>query len=95
MSNIRKTKNISYKSSLIIVVNIIFRNSEVLVKEEYEDTEYAHLPPFQEHDQEIDTSKVVANSKRRLRSYRVSSIDENKQLRSYEEIKQDTGNLSR
>ncbi|XP_050586996.1 male-specific lethal 3 homolog isoform X2 [Bombus affinis] len=69
-------------------------NSEVLVKEEYEDTEYAHLPPFQEHDQEIDTSKVVANSKRRLRSYRVSSIDENKQLRSYEEIKQDTGNLS-
>ncbi|XP_033176167.1 male-specific lethal 3 homolog isoform X2 [Bombus impatiens] len=69
-------------------------NSEVLVKEEYEDTEYAHLPPFQEHDQEIDTSKVIANSKRRLRSYRVSSMDENKQLRSYEEIKQDTGNLS-
>ncbi|XP_006613099.1 male-specific lethal 3 homolog isoform X1 [Apis dorsata] len=69
-------------------------NSEVLVKEEYEDTEYAHLPPFQEHDQEIDTSKTITNSKRRLRSYRVSSIDENRQLRSYEEIKQDTGNLS-
>ncbi|XP_076621178.1 male-specific lethal 3 isoform X2 [Colletes latitarsis] len=70
-------------------------NSEVLVKEEYEDTEYAHLPPFQEHDQEIDNaSKTFTNSKRRLRSCRVSSIDENRQLRSYEEIKQDTGNLS-
>ncbi|XP_033333292.1 male-specific lethal 3 isoform X1 [Megalopta genalis] len=71
-------------------------NSEVLVKEEYEDTtEYAHLPPFQEHDPEIDNaSKTIAGSKRKLRSCRVSSIDENRQLRSYEEIKPDTGTLS-
>ncbi|XP_053974947.1 male-specific lethal 3 homolog isoform X2 [Hylaeus anthracinus] len=70
-------------------------NSEVLVKEEYEDTEYAHLPPFQEHDPEVDgASKTLTNSKRRLRSCRVSSIDENRQLRSYDEVKQDTGNMS-
>ncbi|XP_076283276.1 male-specific lethal 3 isoform X2 [Lasioglossum baleicum] len=69
--------------------------SEVLVKEEYEDTEYAHLPPFQEHDPEVDNAtKTMAGSKRRLRSCRVSSIDENRQLRSYEEIKPDTGTLS-
>ncbi|XP_012144143.1 male-specific lethal 3 isoform X2 [Megachile rotundata] len=69
-------------------------HSEVLVKEEYEDTEYAHLPPFQEHEQETDTSKILTNSKRRLRSCRVSSIDENRPLKFYEEIKQDTGNMS-
>lgn len=67
----------------------------MLVKEEYEDTEYAHLPPFQEHDPETDTSKILTHTKRRLRSCRVSSIDENRQLRFYDEIKQDTGNLSR
>lgn len=78
-------------------------NSEISIKEEYEDNEYAHLPPFQEHDQQqqqqqqVDrASKTVANFRRRLRSCRVNSIDENRQLLrgTYEEIKQDAGNLS-
>lgn len=66
------------------------------IKEEIEDAEYAHLPPFLEHDSEIDnTSKLLNNSKRRLRSCRISSADESRQLRSYDEGKQDTSNLSR
>ncbi|XP_012525998.1 male-specific lethal 3 homolog isoform X2 [Monomorium pharaonis] len=70
-------------------------NLEISAKEEFEETEYAHLPPFQEHDSEMDnTSKPSNNSKRRLRSCRVSSIDESRQLRSYDEGKQDGGNLS-
>ncbi|XP_011335567.1 male-specific lethal 3 homolog isoform X5 [Ooceraea biroi] len=71
------------------------RNSEMCVKEEFEDTEYAHLPPFQEHDSEMDSvSKPISSSKRKLRSCRVSSVDESRQLRSYDEGKQDGGNLS-
>ncbi|XP_076172133.1 male-specific lethal 3 isoform X2 [Ptiloglossa arizonensis] len=88
-------KSFLYTEQSTLVKEEPVENSEVLVKEEYEDTEYAHLPPFQEHDQDVDNaSKTLTNSKRRLRSCRVSSIDENRQLRSYEEIKQDTGNLS-
>ncbi|XP_011647819.1 male-specific lethal 3 homolog isoform X2 [Pogonomyrmex barbatus] len=69
--------------------------SEIPAKEDFEDTEYAHLPPFQEHDSEMDTTnKPSSNSKRRLRSCRVSSVDESRQLRSYDEGKQDGGNLS-
>lgn len=71
------------------------RNLEISTKEEFEDTEYAHLPPFQD-DLEMDNpSKSSSNSKRRLRSCRVSSVDESRQLRSYDEGKQDGGNLSR
>ncbi|XP_011689820.1 PREDICTED: male-specific lethal 3 homolog isoform X3 [Wasmannia auropunctata] len=67
-------------------------NLEISAKDEFEDTEYAHLPPFQEHELEVD--KPSNNSKRRLRSCRVSSVDESRQLRSYDEVKQDGGNLS-
>lgn len=41
-----------------------------------------------------NTVKLLNNSKRKLRSCRVSSVDE-RQLRSYDEGKQDGGNLSR
>ncbi|KMR01403.1 male-specific lethal 3-like protein [Lasius niger] len=75
-------------------IYIIVRNLETS-REEFEDAEYAHLPPFQEHDPEMDnTAKPSNNSKRRLRSCRVSSVDESRQLRSYDEGKQDGGNLS-
>ncbi|XP_017875934.1 male-specific lethal 3 homolog isoform X2 [Ceratina calcarata] len=83
-----------YAEHPILVKEEPSEHSEISIKEEYEDNEYAHLPPFQEHDQEVDTSKSVANFRRRLRSCRISSIDENRQLRSYDEIKQDTGNMS-
>lgn len=74
----------------------IVRSLEISTKEEFEDTEYAHLPPFQEHDSEMDNAfKSSGNSKRRLRSCRVSSVEESRQLRSYDEGKQDGGNLSR
>ncbi|XP_032675005.1 male-specific lethal 3 homolog isoform X2 [Odontomachus brunneus] len=79
----------------IVVKDESPENSEILGKEEFEDTEYAHLPPFQEHDTEMDnTVKLLNNSKRKLRSCRVSSVDESRQLRSYDEGKQDGGNLS-
>lgn len=78
------------------IFDIILRNAEISIKEEFEDTEYAHLPPFQEHEQDLEsTSKNIINSKRRLRSYRVGSIDENRQLRSFDDLKTDPGNLSR
>ena len=77
-------------------MSVLLRNLEISTKEEIEDAEYAHLPPFQEHDSEMDNScKPLNNSKRRLRSCRVSSADESRQLRSYDEGKQDGGNLSR
>lgn len=71
-------------------------NLEMAVKEDaYEDTEYAHLPPFQEQDTEAgNATKPSNNPKRRLRSCRVNSVDESRQLRSYDEGKQDGGNLS-
>ncbi|XP_033226316.1 male-specific lethal 3 homolog isoform X2 [Belonocnema kinseyi] len=69
--------------------------SEVAVKEEIEDTEYAHLPPFQEQDQDLENSnKPVSQIKRKLRSCRVSSVDDSRLLRSHEESKLDQGNLS-
>lgn len=78
------------------IFDIILRNVEISIKEEFEDTEYAHLPPFQEHEQDMEsTSKNTINSKRRLRSYRVGSVDENRQLRSFDDLKTDPGNLSR
>lgn len=69
--------------------------TDVSIKEEIEDTEYAHLPPFQEQEPEIENSnKPVNQVKRKLRSCRVSSVEEPRQLRSHEETKQDQGNLS-
>lgn len=66
------------------------------IKEEIEDTEYAHLPPFQEQEPEMENSnKPISQVKRKLRSCRVSSVEEPRQLRSHEETKQDQGNLSR
>ncbi|XP_011141778.1 male-specific lethal 3 homolog isoform X2 [Harpegnathos saltator] len=80
---------------VMVIKDELSENSEILGKEEFEDTEYAHLPPFQEHDTEMDnTVKSLNNSKRKLRSCRVSSVDESRQLRSYDEGKQDGGNLS-
>ncbi|XP_034938904.1 male-specific lethal 3 homolog [Chelonus insularis] len=68
---------------------------EVTVKEELEDSEYAHLPPFREQDAETEPpSKPVSSLKRKLRSCRVSSVDDSRQLRSYEDIKQEVGNVS-
>ncbi|XP_046616515.1 male-specific lethal 3 homolog isoform X1 [Neodiprion virginianus] len=71
-------------------------DQNVTIKEELEDTEFAHLPPFREHESELDNSspKPPVESKRRLRSCRVSSMDEGRQLRSYDEVKQEPGNLS-
>ncbi|KAG7205587.1 hypothetical protein KM043_007557 [Ampulex compressa] len=84
-----------YGDHAVLIKEEPIESSEVLIKEEFEDAEYAHLPPFQEHDMELDNSgKSFANSKRRLRSCRVSSVDDGRQLRPYEEIKQDAGNLS-
>lgn len=89
---------ISLRSAVLLIKKktSLTRNLEISTKEEFEDTEYAHLPPFQEHDSEMDNAfKSSGNSKRRLRSCRVSSVDESRQLRSYDEGKQDGGNLSR
>lgn len=85
----------SNEQTTVIPKEELIENLEISTKEEFEDTEYAHLPPFQEHDSEMDNAfKPSGNSKRRLRSYRVSSVDESRQLRSYDEGKQDGGNLS-
>ncbi|XP_018399249.1 PREDICTED: male-specific lethal 3 homolog isoform X3 [Cyphomyrmex costatus] len=91
----------SLKSSLtnneqttIVPKEDLLENLEISTKDDIEDAEYAHLPPFQE-DLEMDNScKPSSNSKRRLRSCRVNSADESRQLRSYDEGKQDGGNLS-
>ncbi|XP_020285627.1 male-specific lethal 3 homolog isoform X2 [Pseudomyrmex gracilis] len=72
----------------------LIENLETSAKEELEETEYAHLPPFQDQDSELDNTSKLNSSKRRLRSCRVSSVDESRQLRSYDEGKQDGGNLS-
>ncbi|XP_071570411.1 MSL complex subunit 3 isoform X2 [Temnothorax nylanderi] len=90
-----KSSLLNNEQATIIPKEELIENLEISTKEEFEDTEYAHLPPFQEHDLEMDNaSKPSGNSKRRLRSCRVSSVDENRQLRSYDEGKQDGGNLS-
>ncbi|XP_011858333.1 PREDICTED: male-specific lethal 3 homolog isoform X2 [Vollenhovia emeryi] len=90
-----KTSLLSNDQATVLPKEELIENLEIPTKEEFEDTEYAHLPPFQEHESEMDnTSKPSGNSKRRLRSCRVSSVDESRQLRSYDEGKQDGGNLS-
>lgn len=61
-----------------------------------DDSEFAHLPPFK--DQDPDTEKntlTITNTRRKLRSCRLSSVEEPKPPRPIEEIKQETGNLSR
>ncbi|KAL0132593.1 hypothetical protein PUN28_000389 [Cardiocondyla obscurior] len=90
-----KSSLLNNEQATVVPKEELIENLEISTKEEFEDTEYAHLPPFQEHDLEMDNaSKSLGNSKRRLRSCRVSSVDENRQLRSYDEGKQDGGNLS-
>ncbi|XP_012278892.1 male-specific lethal 3 homolog [Orussus abietinus] len=70
-------------------------NVDVFIKEEPEDIEYAHLPPFREQEIEIESSPKSAHlAKRRLRSCRVSSIEDGRQLRCYDDIKQEPGNVS-
>ena len=56
-----------------------------------DESEFAHLPPFQE--QEAETEKV--GTKRVLRSSRISSGEEVKQNRTMEESKPEPSNLSR
>ena len=51
------------------------------------------MPPFREQD--IDTEKVaMSNTRRKLRSCRLNFVDELKLPKS-EEIKQESGNISR
>ncbi|XP_015595390.1 male-specific lethal 3 homolog isoform X1 [Cephus cinctus] len=84
-----------YSESACPVKEEPVENSDVVIKEELEDAEYAHLPPFREQESEIEnSSKPLTYVKRRLRSCRVSSVDEGRQLRSYEDVKQEPGNLS-
>ncbi|XP_025992732.2 male-specific lethal 3 homolog isoform X3 [Solenopsis invicta] len=91
-----KSTLLNNEQTTIIPKEESIENLEISTKEEFEEAEYAHLPPFpQEHDSEMDNvSKPLNNSKRRLRSCRVSSVDESRQLRSFDEGKQDGGNLS-
>ncbi|XP_001601672.2 male-specific lethal 3 homolog isoform X1 [Nasonia vitripennis] len=70
--------------------------SEIVIKEEVEDPEFAHLPPFQEQEPESEKTATPAmtSTRRKLRSCRLSSVEEPKPPRPVEEIKQETGNLS-
>ncbi|XP_066584233.1 MSL complex subunit 3 [Prorops nasuta] len=101
--NQEKEQYSSVKTSLLyaeqnkLIKEELNENTDIAIKEEYtEDTEYSHLPPFPEQEMEIESSsKSFTNSnKRRLRSCRVSSVEDSRQLRSYEDTKQDLGNLS-
>ena len=66
------------------------------IKEELEDSEYAHLPPFREQESEVENPSKPTSSKRILRSCRVSSVDENRQSRSFDDVvKQEPGSVSR
>ncbi|KAK0182017.1 hypothetical protein PV327_000191 [Microctonus hyperodae] len=68
---------------------------EVVIKEELDDSEYAHLPPFREHETDVEVqSRPILSAKRKLRSCRVSSVDDSRQLRSYDEVKLEPGNVS-
>lgn len=72
------------------------RNTDILVKEEMEDSEYAHLPPFRELESEVECQSKPISSKRILRSCRVSSVDDNRQSRSFDDVvKQEPGSVSR
>lgn len=76
-------------------LKINFRIPEVVIKEELDDSEYAHLPPFREHEMDVEVqSRPVLSAKRKLRSCRVSSVDDSRQLRSYDEVKLEPGNVS-
>ncbi|XP_063976886.1 male-specific lethal 3 homolog isoform X2 [Diachasmimorpha longicaudata] len=80
----------------IIIKEEIVDTPELTIKEEIEDIEYAHLPPFREHEiMESDPpGKPVSSVKRKLRSCRVSSVEDTRQLRSYDDVKQEPGNVS-
>lgn len=68
----------------------------MVIKEEIEDPEYAHLPPFREQESEVECQSKPTCSKRILRSCRMSSVDDNRQPKSYEEVvKQEPGSVSR
>lgn len=76
----------------------MFTRSDITIKEEVEDPEFAHLPPFQEQEPEAEKTAppaAVTSTRRKLRSCRLSSVEEPKPPRPVEEIKQETGNLSR
>lgn len=69
---------------------------DLTIKEETEDSEFAHLPPFRDQENETEkNSLTVTNTRRKLRSCRLSSVEDPKPPRPVEEIKQETGNLSR
>lgn len=59
------------------------------------------MPPFQEKDKdkdkeaEAEKASAITNTKRKLRSSRLSSAEEPKPSKPIEEIKQETGNVSR
>jgi male-specific lethal 3 len=77
--------------------NFFINSSDTVIKEEIEDPEFAHLPPFREQEPEVEKSVVpiITSTKRKLRSCRLNSAEEPKPPRPVEEIKQETGNLSR
>ena len=81
----------------IIFIYFFFFSSELVIKEEVDDSEFAHLPPFREQEPDADKSNTLAisNTRRKLRSCRLSSVEEPKPPKPVEEIKQETGNLSR
>ncbi|XP_043273477.1 male-specific lethal 3 homolog isoform X2 [Venturia canescens] len=91
----------AFKSSGLFTENTppikeeLMENPDMIIKEEIEDPEYAHLPPFREHESEVECQSKPICSKRILRSCRISSADDNRQLRSYEDvIKQEPGSVS-
>lgn len=80
----------------MLINSFLYNSSEVTIKEEFnDDSEYAHLPPFKDQDSELEGQGKISQCKRRLRSYRMSSAEDTRQLRSYDESKQESGNLSR
>ncbi|XP_011310001.1 male-specific lethal 3 homolog isoform X2 [Fopius arisanus] len=80
----------------VVIKEEVIDTPELIIKEEIEDSEYAHLPPFREHEiSESDPpGKPVSSVKRKLRSCRVSSMEDTRQLRSYDDVKQEPGNVS-
>ncbi|KAJ8672716.1 hypothetical protein QAD02_003976 [Eretmocerus hayati] len=70
--------------------------SDSAVKEDVDDPEFAHLPPFRDQEAEggKTTASAITSQRRKLRSSRLSSVEEPKPVKPIEEIKQETGNIS-
>lgn len=87
-----------FKGNLLyhLILKKFLNRSDVTVKDEVDESEFAHLPPFRDQENEVEkNSLTITNTRRKLRSCRLNSVEEPKPPRPVEEIKLETGNLSR